>query len=74
MDLTTRYCPGCREDRLFDQPHQTGHCPDAGDALGECPELACTACGLALVIAFAAPAPAIYGLGAEHHRRAERAA
>lgn len=50
MDLTTRYCPECREDRPFDRPHEAGECPDCG-ADGECPELACTGCGLALVIA-----------------------
>ena len=74
MDLTMRYCPECREERLFDQPHQSGSCPDAGDELGECPELACTGCGLALVIAFAAPAPATQALDAGRHRRPERAA
>ena len=54
MDLTTWYCPECREDRLFDRPHEAGRCPDTGDEVsGECPEFACTECGLALVIAFA---------------------
>lgn len=91
MDLTTWYCPECREDRLFDRPHEAGRCPETGyEASGECPELACTDCGLALVIAFApravspgagsdiaaaglAPASAL-SLGAERHRRPERAA
>ena len=69
MDLATRYCPECREDRPFDRPHEIGCCPDAGDeAFGECPELACTECGLALVIAFA---PTV---AAGDHRRAERVA
>lgn len=57
-DVKTRYCPQCREDRLFDQPHETGRCPDTG---GECPELACTECGLALIVA---PAPAGAASGA----------
>jgi hypothetical protein len=52
MNLTTRYCPGCREDRPFEPPHEVGWCPDQDDGAGECPELACTECGLALVIAF----------------------
>jgi predicted amidophosphoribosyltransferase len=45
MNLATRYCPECREDRPFDRPHQAGYCPE---------------CGLALVIAVstAAHAPA----------------
>lgn len=69
MNLATRYCPECREDRPFDRPHQPGYCPDCGEEAGECPELACTECGLALVIAvsIAAHAPA-------ELRRTERAA
>lgn len=47
-----RYCPECREDQLFEQPHEAGGCPDIGDGeYAECPELACTECGIALVIA-----------------------
>ena len=69
MDLMTRYCPECCEDRLFDRPHEVGCCPDAGDeASGECPELACTECGLALVIAFSS------GGVPARHSRSERVA
>ena len=52
MSLEMRYCPECREDQPFEQPHGAGDCPDAGDGeYAECPELCCTECGLALVIA-----------------------
>jgi hypothetical protein len=73
MDLTTWYCPECHEDRPFDRPHETGCCPETGDDAGadpsaECPELACTECGLALVITFAPP------VAAWHDYRRERVA
>lgn len=45
MGQMTRYCTGCGQDRLFDQPHD-GCCPDAPD--GTCPEWACTGCGAAM--------------------------
>lgn len=74
MYLTTRYCPECGEDRPFDRPHEAGQCPDIEDGSGECPELACTGCGLALVIAPGVPAAAAAMLRAEDHGRTERAA
>ena len=49
-----RECPECGDEKLFEQPHLTD-CPDAPD--GDCPELACTECGAALILA-AAPVTA----------------
>lgn len=74
MYLTTRYCPECGDDRPFDRPHQVGRCPDIDDVSGECPELACTGCGLAMVIAPGVTAAAAAVPRAEEHSRAERAA
>jgi hypothetical protein len=44
-------CEDCGGERLFEQPHETGSCPDTPD--GRCPEWACTECGTAL--------PAVFG-------------
>jgi len=47
MTHLTRYCTGCREERLFERFHaEPGSCPDAPD--GDCPEWGCTECGDAL--------------------------
>ncbi len=40
--METRYCPGCRAERVVEQPP----CLDGHE---ECPERACTECGLAIV-------------------------
>jgi hypothetical protein len=40
--METRYCPGCRDERVVEQPP----CLDGHE---ECPEWACTECGLAIV-------------------------
>ena len=40
--METRYCPGCRADRVVEQPP----CVDGHE---DCPERACTECGLAIV-------------------------
>lgn len=62
MSLMTLYCPECRQDRLFERPHDgaEGHdpaeCPDRADSPdGRCPELACIDCGAALYAGFAVP-------------------
>lgn len=41
---THLYCSACGDERLFEQPP----CPDGHGA--ECPELACTGCGAAVLI------------------------
>jgi len=51
-------CEDCGGERLFEQPHETGSCPDSPD--GRCPEWACTECGTARQ----APAPAVAGRAA----------
>jgi hypothetical protein len=40
--METRYCPGCRAERVVEQP------PCVDDHL-DCPERACVECGLAIV-------------------------
>jgi hypothetical protein len=40
--METRYCPGCRAERVVEQPP----CLDGHE---DCPEWACTECGLAIV-------------------------
>jgi hypothetical protein len=40
------YCPGCRDDRVFEQP-------DCVDGHDDCPDWACMECGFALVTGFA---------------------
>jgi len=48
--LTIRWCPECDDEVAFERPDcLDGHGPD-------CPDLACTGCGLAV---FAGPAPAV---------------
>jgi hypothetical protein len=50
MPTELRWCPRCRDDRPFETPPcPDGHGPD-------CPELACTACGTAVLIG---PAPQV---------------
>ena len=58
MAETTRYCPDCGWDRLFEQHHAAGDCPDDPD--GCCGEWSCTECGSALLIGFTSwlPEPA----------------
>ena len=48
MAETIRYCPDCGRDRLFEQHHAAGYCPDDPD--GCCSEWSCTDCGSALLI------------------------
>jgi uncharacterized Zn finger protein len=48
-----RDCPQCGQERMFEQPH-SARCPDVAD--GICPELACTVCGTALIVAVTPPA------------------
>jgi len=48
MTEMTWYCPECGRDRLFEQHHEAGNCPDAVD--GDCPEWACAGCGAALLV------------------------
>ncbi|MFG2167558.1 hypothetical protein [Micromonospora chersina] len=56
------YCDGCEGVVLFEAPP----CVDGHDA--DCPELVCTGCGAAVLIAtFAFPAPRLH-----HRRRATR--
>jgi len=50
MAETNRYCPDCGRDRLFEQHHAAGDCPDDPD--GCCGEWSCTECGSALLIGF----------------------
>jgi hypothetical protein len=40
-------CPGCGADEPFEQVHGLGACPDA---VGECPEWACTGCGAGVIM------------------------
>jgi hypothetical protein len=57
MTRIVRHCPDCGWDRPFEQHHdEPGGCPDSPD--GDCPEWSCTACGAALLIGAAWPAPA----------------
>lgn len=45
MDVITRHCSTCGEERLFEQP-------PCGDGHGaDCPERACTGCGSAILVA-----------------------
>jgi hypothetical protein len=46
MSPTFRRCEDCGGERPFEQPHETGSCPDSPD--GCCPEWSCTECGTAL--------------------------
>jgi hypothetical protein len=49
MTHLSRYCPGCGDERPFEQFHPAAaSCPDTPD--GDCPEWACVACGDAFVI------------------------
>lgn len=80
MSLMTLHCPECRDDRMFEPPHDPAACPDRADSpcLG-CPELACIDCGTAMMVGFAVPAvplvPAAARSAADRlHRRPERAA
>jgi transposase-like protein len=41
-NMTTKYCPGCRADRVVEQPP----CLDGHE---DCPEWVCTECGTAIV-------------------------
>jgi hypothetical protein len=61
MSPTFRRCEDCGGERLFEQPHDAGSCPDSPD--GRCPEWSCTECGTALwpVTTQSAPAPAMAG-------------
>jgi len=45
-----RHCPDCGWDRLVEQHHAAGCCPDVPG--GECPEWSCTECGAALLTGF----------------------
>jgi hypothetical protein len=54
MIETIRYCPDCGRDRLFEQYHAAGDCPDDPD--GCCDEWSCTGCGSALLIGFTSSA------------------
>ena len=56
MSQLDRHCPGCDDDRLFEQYHDA-ECPDAPD--GYCQEWACTECGTALIIGFISPASGV---------------
>jgi hypothetical protein len=56
MSQLDRHCPGCDDDRLFEQYHGA-ECPDTPD--GYCQEWACTECGTALIIGFISPASAV---------------
>lgn len=50
MNESTRYCPDCGQDQVFQQPHaSTGGCPDV--LAGRCPEWLCARCGTALIVA-----------------------
>jgi hypothetical protein len=40
--MTTKYCPGCRADRVVEQP-------PCLDGHADCPERMCTECGTAIV-------------------------
>ncbi len=56
MSLMTLRCPECREERLFERPHDVAECPDRADSTdGLCPELACIECGTAFLVGFAVP-------------------
>jgi hypothetical protein len=63
MSPAFRRCEDCGGERLFEQPHETGSCPDSPD--GRCPEWACTDCGTAVPALLlppqrsAVPAPAL---------------
>jgi hypothetical protein len=68
MVETIRHCPDCGWDRLFEQHHAAGGCPDDPD--GCCGEWSCTECGTALLIGFASgPAD---GVGAARARQPDR--
>lgn len=49
MTEETWHCSGCGRDRLFEQHHDAGNCPDSPD-VGDCLEWACTECGAALLV------------------------
>jgi hypothetical protein len=51
MIQVIRHCPDCGRDRLVEQYHPPGACPDSAD--GECPEWYCTECGTALLTGLA---------------------
>ena len=68
MAETTRYCPDCGWDRLFEQHHAAGGCPDDPD--GCCGEWSCTECGTALLIGFASGRAD--GVGAARARQPDR--
>jgi hypothetical protein len=76
MSLVTMYCHECREERLFERPHDAAECPDrACSPDGLCPELACIGCGAALVVGFAVPITVrTSAAGAPGRHRPERAA
>jgi len=61
--METRYCPGCRADRVVEQPP----CLDGHD---ECPEWACTECGLAIVFGWLRADAEALGLAATTARAA----
>jgi hypothetical protein len=48
MTQVIRHCPDCGPDRLFEQYHAAGNCPDSPD--GDCPEWSCAGCGAAVLI------------------------
>ena len=50
MIQVIRNCPDCGWDRLVEQYHPAGTCPDAPD--GDCPEWSCADCGAAFLIGF----------------------
>jgi hypothetical protein len=57
MAQLSRLCPGCSEERVFEQFHaEPASCPDVPD--GDCPEWGCTSCGDALIIGV--PAAPVY--------------
>ena len=57
MTHLSRYCPGCSEERLFEQVHaEPASCPDALE--GDCQEWGFTVCGEALIIGLPWPHPA----------------
>jgi len=60
MRTVLRHCPSCGDEREFETPP----CLDHGD---DCPELACVACGTALVVGVVLPdqpRPAVVGTAA----------
>jgi len=62
--MEMRYCPGCRAERVVEQPP----CIDGHE---DCPERACTECGLAIVYGWLdTDAAAVMRVAAEPRARA----